>query len=135
MLRKKFLIAPAHTLSNCRSRCGKKVLLMRKIVLLFIIIIVNIVAIKIVRSCLLLLYQAHTPSDCRPRDTEKSALLMRKIVFKKAFGSKKLHPSFKCSSSQSDHILEKLAPSSCVSASGSLKILKSSPKEWRVDHV
>ena len=39
------------------------------------------------------------------------------IPIQKAFGSKKLRPSFKCSSSQSDHILEKLAPSSCVSAS------------------
>ena len=42
---------------------------------------------------------------------------------------------FKCSFYQSDHILEKLAPSSCVSASSSLKILKSSPKEGRVGHV
>ena len=32
-------------------------------------------------------------------------------------GVKKFRPFFKCSSSQSDHILEKLAPSSCVSAS------------------
>ena len=54
------------------------------------------------------------------------------IPIQKAFGSKKLRPSFNCSSSQSDHILEKLTPSSCVSASGSLKILKSSPKEGRV---
>ena len=57
------------------------------------------------------------------------------IPIQEAFGSKNLRPSFKCSSSQSDHILEKLAPSSCVSASWSLKILKSSLKEGPVGHV